>query len=117
MPLVATLRSVGSSYDALQAALAGFAVASRQATLSLQGVGSENPIEAEIQRRQVTRVGAEAGLVGTQNATEIEIYRRIFERVGAEAGLVGSENATMAEIYRRLVTVTVQPGVVDRRAV
>lgn len=67
----------------------------------LDGVGVQNETEAEIQRRQVTRVGAERGLVGTQNATEAEILRRIF----TFAGLVGTQNKTEQEILRRCVTV------------
>jgi hypothetical protein len=67
-------------------------------------VGTQNATEAEIQRRQFTRVGAERGLVGVQNVTEAEIQRRQFTRVGAESGLVGNFNPVYAEISRRMFT-------------
>ena len=74
----------------------------------LTGPGSQNVLEAEIQRRQVTRVGSERGLVGTQNPVEAEIQRRQVTRVGAERGLVGTLSETDIEIFRRCVTVTVR---------
>ena len=52
-------------------------------------VGTMNATEAEIERRQVTRTGAEAGLVGN-----------FFAPFGA--GLVGNLSPVYAEISRRL---------------
>jgi hypothetical protein len=70
--------------------------------LGQPGPGSQNELEAEIQWRQVLRVGAARGLVGVQNVTEAEIQRRQFTRVGAQRGLVGVQNTTEAEIMRRI---------------
>ena len=71
--------------------------------LEAGGVGKQNETESEIQRRQVTRVGAQANLVGTQNATERAMKAFVVDAFVNEALRgVGSVNATQAEIYRRL---------------
>jgi hypothetical protein len=72
-------------------------------------VATQNATEAEIQRRQVTRSGAQSNLVGVQNQTERAMTTAVYNALsGQPLRGVGTANTTQAEIYRRMVTAFVR---------
>jgi cation diffusion facilitator CzcD-associated flavoprotein CzcO len=105
---LAEMTGQGTGNAAMATLLANFfthtgGLGSVPTAFGLTGVGSENLVEAEIQRRQATRVGAEGGLVGNLSPIYAEISRRLFFR-DDKAAINSRVDADLVAVYLQFFT-------------